>query len=188
MKGYLVSAVLVVVACSSAGGEVVDSDECIGRCLDDGGRPDAGRNAGPIDGGREAAADACVQSLVYVDADGDGYGASGAVPVCVPASSGYAAIAGDCDDTDARAFPGQPLFMQGTTKSAHNGDFNCDGTTETLVPTTTKTCGGSACGATSAWLNTAPPCGQEGTWLISCSSGGPFACSATTEKRFQACR
>ena len=42
----------------------------------------------------------------YVDNDGDGYGAGEAISLCYVPESGYATIAGDCNDSDAAFYPG----------------------------------------------------------------------------------
>jgi len=43
---------------------------------------------------------------VFIDADGDGYGQPGSLPVRVCDTEGYADNADDCDDDDALTFPG----------------------------------------------------------------------------------
>ncbi|MCK6524829.1 hypothetical protein L6R49_25780 [Myxococcota bacterium] len=61
---------------------------------------------------------------MYPDADGDGYGVEeGAVEGCIPAVAGFAARAGDCEDTDLLINPGE------IENCATEWDDNCDGLT-----------------------------------------------------------
>ena len=66
--------------------------------------------------------DGAVGSLLwYQDADNDGYGATAITTLsCSEQLSGYAQIAGDCDDTEATAFPGR-------TEDCDGVDNDCDG-------------------------------------------------------------
>ena len=61
----------------------------------------------------------CTPTAWYPDGDGDGFGSDSVVRVC-EAPEGYTATAGDCDDSDATAFPGATVACTG-------GDGNCDG-------------------------------------------------------------
>jgi hypothetical protein len=65
----------------------------------------------------EAGAALCVDR--YADADGDGFGAGIAVCVC-PEATGYAPLAGDCDDTSPQV---SPAGME----SCNGIDDDCDG-------------------------------------------------------------
>jgi len=59
-------------------------------------------------------------TVLYADGDGDGYGASSVeLTVCTPIA-GFVAASGDCDDTDATAYPG-------ATESCDEVDNDCDG-------------------------------------------------------------
>lgn len=62
----------------------------------------------------------------YVDADADGFGVA-PVLVC-PEAQGTSAIAGDCDDQDASAFPGAiEVFYDGRDQACDGGnDFDAD--------------------------------------------------------------
>jgi thiol-disulfide isomerase/thioredoxin len=64
----------------------------------------------------------------YVDADGDGYGASATAQVFCAPPSGRVQVAGDCDDTDATINPG-------ATDGCDGIDRNCDG----VIPGTNGT-------------------------------------------------
>lgn len=62
-----------------------------------------------------------VNGVVYVDADGDGWGdLSMSMPGCAPAPPGYSHLAGDCDDGNPNVNPGMPEICDGI-------DNNCDG-------------------------------------------------------------
>jgi hypothetical protein len=70
---------------------------------------------GEID--EDSAADA---STWYVDADGDGWGDTTSPVVACDTPDGFVAPDGDCDDTDATAYPGAPERYDGA-------DDDCDG-------------------------------------------------------------
>ena len=59
--------------------------------------------------------------FVYADDDGDGFGAGEATLACA-AGSGWSEQADDCDDGDARFYPGAP-----EDDCADPSDYNCDG-------------------------------------------------------------
>lgn len=58
----------------------------------------------------------------YRDQDGDGYGLSSSAIEACTLPTGYSAVAGDCDDVDAGAFPGSTANECSLSK-----DMNCDG-------------------------------------------------------------
>ncbi len=59
----------------------------------------------------------------YLDGDGDGYGISGSIVSACEQPSGYAAQAGDCDESDASIHPGADELCDGA-------DNDCDGVTD----------------------------------------------------------
>ena len=69
----------------------------------------------------DADSSAAGKATLYADADGDGYGAGGAVLRC-DVTVGLVALAGDCDDGSAGVRPGA------TETCADTVDTNCDGT------------------------------------------------------------
>lgn len=56
----------------------------------------------------DGSVDEGVKTPVYLDADGDGFGAGPALLMC-PLSSGYATRNGDCDDSNAAIIPGAQI-------------------------------------------------------------------------------
>ena len=69
-------------------------------------------------------AGAAGEQSYYADADGDGYGASGSVPITVcesQAPAGYVLDTGDCKDTDPNFAPFAP------EKCGDTEDYNCNG-------------------------------------------------------------
>ena len=151
---------------------------------------------GPADAGT------CEGTILYPDADGDGFGRSDAAGInaClrVGASNleipvGYSLNNLDCAPDDSRAFPGQvawqmlPVF--GST--AHLWDFNCDGLETLQFPGAPGVCpSGPTCGGSAAsgdfWTGATIACGQTGTWIAQCAVVAG-ACKAITELRVQGC-
>ena len=70
-----------------------------------------------------AGSEGCVS--YFADGDSDGFGGTGLAPKCLCAASGnyVALVAGDCNDGDAKIFPG-------TTESCNGVDDNCDSVTD----------------------------------------------------------
>lgn len=74
------------------------------------------------------------QTLVYLDGDGDGFGAGPALSSCSFSGDQYVSNNGDCDDTLGQVYPGAP----GTGEDVDN---NCNGAVEG-DETTATTCPG----------------------------------------------
>jgi hypothetical protein len=109
-------------SCAVVAGYDLDCDDC-----DDG---DAAIHPGAVetcDGedddcdGTTDEADASDAVYWYRDADSDGWGDAGSATLACTRPSGYAASAGDCDDGEARANPGEVEVCDGL-------DDDCDGT------------------------------------------------------------
>ena len=148
-------------------------DEALGQCVPDFGEEDAGEDAGDEDtGGEDAGEDAgdgpCVDTQLYIDRDGDGYGvddpATNATR-CLTSNEtvdGYARGVGDCDDDERMRSPNGVEFCDAL-------DNNCnDEVNEGL------TC--------EFFANT-----RDALWLIdpfekvvrpACGPGAPEVCSA----------
>jgi len=152
---------------------------------------DAGE-AGTTEGGSSCAS----PQTWYIDADGDGYGAA-AVQLCATPTSGYASKNGDCDDTDARAYPGQPAYFD-TPRKSGGFDFDCNGD-EQEESTLTGAChpdGNMAnpqcigAGNMNVWYSetVAPACGETAGWLISCTARPAIGCGIISETRTQKCK
>lgn len=124
----------------------------------------------------------------YADNDGDGHG-DGAQPIlaCAP-PAGYVTSADDCDDGDARAFPGQASYFS-TPRADGSFDFDCDGSSTLEHPRVNAEyciCGWGTCGVTIGFKVAVPPCGETGVYVTGVKS--PLACEQATEIRAQACR
>lgn len=95
---------------------------CGTDCVDSmvGINPGTPESCNGIDDDCDGTIDDGVSVTVYVDADGDGYGAGDAVAEACPGATGFAAIAGDCDDGDLTVNPGQ-------VEICDDIDNDCDG-------------------------------------------------------------
>ena len=125
--------------------------------------------------------------VAYPDDDRDGEGAASALPMHVcEIGTGFSDSNRDCDDRDARAFPGQTVFF--ATAAAGGGfDFDCD--TRALPRwTDTRLCiSGPMCMIVDpGWDIAVPGCGVAGDWVTDCTGGAP--CTLASTRRTQECR
>ncbi len=123
----------------------------------------------------------------YADDDGDGWGTG--EPVWQAAAPvGHVAADGDCDDRDARAWPGQEQFFV-RSRSDGGWDFDCDGD---VTPSTSAlgACDATCTLETEGWSTAAAPaCGELGSWISGCSDEFVESCEAISEvARLQGCR
>jgi hypothetical protein len=122
----------------------------------------------------------------YRDNDGDGHGSGIVLMACTP-PAGYVATNDDCDEDDARAFPGQTQYFD-TPRPSGSYDFNCDKFQEKrwAAPqdSSCKVVGGNCINNANVWFGPVPECGVGQDWIASCSD----ACAPTFESRKQACR
>jgi hypothetical protein len=118
-----------VQACDAPAGRIADGTDCDDTDVSiSPGMPELCDPA-DVDEDCSGAADdadpnAAGRTLVYVDADGDGFGDAqdpGTALCDVP--TGYVLAGADCDDTDAAYHPGAP------ESCSTNVDYNCDGST-----------------------------------------------------------
>lgn len=128
----------------------------------------------------------------YEDRDGDGVGTVATPATTCQPPPGLAATGGDCDDDDARAFPGQTASFA-TPRADGSFDFDCDGRDTMDDDDTSRYCicgqvagGPWQCGVTLAWKDTVPACGAEGEYVI--GTVHPLTCDNRTELRIQGCR
>jgi hypothetical protein len=154
----------------------------VAACAGDDGAPEQAE----ADSG--SSSDQCVRVMLYLDQDVDGYGlASKALGAGCP-SAGHVAVAGDCDDTNADAHPGQAAwFATASSQSIDPFDFNCDGKEEKRwTAVFTFSASSSSCTLTApGWSAYSPACGAKGTWVTSVDK----TCKASeTETRTQECR
>lgn len=143
--------------------------------------------------GIECVSGACTAS--FTDGDADGRGTGPASHFCGTAPpAGRALLAGDCCDTELRAFPGQTTFF--ATASACGGfDFDCDGSA-TREDTSANACASSGACATGdreclgdgevGWSGSTPACGASASYVTSCSAMA--ACSPATCPGCTICR
>ncbi|MFN7144701.1 MAG: MopE-related protein, partial [Myxococcota bacterium] len=117
-------AAVSVDACAAPAGHVADGGDC-----DD-------TDAAVAPGATERAGDGVDQDCDgedgctwFADVDGDGFGDAAAPHTECGRPTGYAAVAGDCDDSDARVFPGAPeIWYDGVDGDCAGGsDYDADG-------------------------------------------------------------
>ena len=124
-------------------------------------------------------------SVYYKDGDGDGYGDTGQIVTGCTKPAGYAAVGGDCSDTNKQVFPGQGAYFgtgYATAGGATSYDYDCDGA-ETEAPGFTHLENCSSCNGQTGWRATTrvgpgldPYCGSSSR--ISCgSSSGSGTCA-----------
>ncbi len=70
-------------------------------------------------------AEPCAEAAWYPDADADGFGTASVVHAC-EAPDGYAALSGDCNDTDASIFPGAPTACSEADADCNGSPDNAD--------------------------------------------------------------
>ncbi len=114
-------------ACEAGAGTVQNSNDC-----DDGNvaiYPGNTEVCDSIDNNCDGAVDEGVSSTWYADADGDAYGDSGTGLTACEQPSGYVVDDTDCDDSSARAYPGN-------AEACDALDNNCNGVVDEGVTTT----------------------------------------------------
>jgi hypothetical protein len=145
----------------------------------------------------------CDGDLVDGESDVDGDG----VPDCSDPDAdgdGVTAAAGDCDDLDANAFPGQTSWF-GTERASGGYDYDCDGAEVTQYnanssfpsmvicgswqgPTTGWWCSGGAPSPDNPWCPSIPPCGGVAAFFPDQSDIYGCPVSGTTLYLAQPCR
>lgn len=142
-----------------------------------------------VDGSIDASAECREPTRYYRDRDGDGFGAGDARSFCGAPPDGWVVDAGDCNDSDARVFPGQTRFFgeSYTKDSVQSFDYDCSGTEEPAPNAAGAApncpalglvvCLGTGYGRTGrSGPGVDPTCGS--TAMITCT--GLLACAATT--------
>jgi hypothetical protein len=121
--------------------------------------------------GKDSTPDRADSTIPCVDADKDG------VTPC----------AGDCDDADPNAYPGQTGFFSSPTKGKSNYDYNCD-TIEEMEGAQLVNCVrvGTDCQG-DGWQGSIPGCGVQGVF-IQCRASGQTSCSHDQSQKIQGCR
>jgi hypothetical protein len=96
--------------------------------------------------------------------------------------------AGDCDDADPNAYPGQTGFFSVMTKGKGNFDYNCDSTEEKEINQLVSCVRvGSDCQGHGWQQGAIPGCGVQGVF-ITCKPSGPTSCSHDQSQKSQGCR
>lgn len=152
---------------------------------------------------KQATVSDAVLTLCYPDQDGDRYGNAGATPVAVLGAGFGCPLplvdrGGDCDDSDARAFPGQIQFFT-SSRQGGSWDFDCDGKVEQQydelpvsceVQTSEIGCNQWSDLNSPHWVYTIPTCG--GTAQIAsgwgCGWNGASCSTSWAGERVQPCR
>lgn len=137
----------------------------------------------------------CKQAY-FRDLDGDGFGAAPAV-LLHSAPPGFVETSNDCDDTDARAHPGQ-AEMFATPRRSGGYDYDCDGAETKQAVALENGCfwEGAApfgnCKAYQGWVGgVVPACGSTALWLDDCDTQGVARTSCSlreTTNKNQSCR
>lgn len=127
-------------------------------------------------------------SPFYPDKDGDGHAVDGAPMLACTAPAGYAANKDDCDDDDARAYPGQ-VNSYGTPRPNGSFDFNCDGQ-ESLLYTRIDPqyclCNAGVCSISRGWRSEVPGCGGSAQFALDPVT--PDACDIRYVDQTQLCQ
>jgi hypothetical protein len=115
-------------ACAQPSGYVTDATDC--NDAEATSNPGGFEVCDGIDNNCDGDVDEGVTSTWYLDADADGYGLDSATAeACDAPTTAYVATAGDCDDAEATANPGETEVCDGI-------DNNCDGDIDEGVETT----------------------------------------------------
>ncbi len=104
--------------CAMQEGYVTNADDCDDS--DAAINPGASEVCDGTDNNCDGAVDEGVTNTYYLDADGDGYGVSSSTTQACTAPAGYAAVDGDCDDSNPATNPGASEVCDGE-------DNDCDG-------------------------------------------------------------
>lgn len=105
----------------------------------------------------------------YRDLDKDGYGDASTFVRACSKPTGYVARAGDCDDENKNAHPGQKRWFS-EPRSGGSYDYDCNGSNERRWTDSGK-CINSCHDARRGWVGGEPKCGAGGTWLVDCDRG-----------------
>ena len=131
-----------------------------------------------LDDDCDGATDEGLSGQVYfADADGDGFGdPATAVEACRAPAGTWVGRAGDCDDSDADAYPGQARWFT-TPRRGGGFDYDCSGGEEQRYPEGSCTCGAAmSCEGSMGYLDESGAgsgCGAEALRLDDCRRPGP---------------
>ncbi len=153
-------------ACDTPANYVSDATDCDDS--DGGVNPAATETCDGLDNDCDGTIDETGSTTTYYeDSDGDGYGSSTTASVSTCSSpSGYAAVSGDCDDSDASASPA-------ATETCDGIDNDCDGTVDSAsacgCDVETYSSNGHTylfCDTSSYWSTASSSCSSMGYHLV----------------------
>jgi len=127
-------------------------------------------------------------ATLYEDKDGDGHGDPAVTSLACPGAAGWAADGDDCDDGDARAYPGQVSYFA-TPRPGGSFDFDCDGKAErehVRVDPQYCVCAAGTCSISRGWKSEVPACGDAADFAWEPMT--PAACDIRYVSMTQACR
>lgn len=96
----------------------------------------------------------------------------------------------DCDDQDARAFPGQQAYFtraDGPRAGVGGWDFDCSGAATRLYTSAGSCALLSTCSLSDGWTAGTPACGASGSWLGNCTSVAALCVASAPVTRDQPC-
>ncbi len=161
-------------ACAQPSGYVTDATDC--DDTDTGANPAATETCDLSDNNCDGVVDedsAADASTWYLDVDGDSYGDSTSTTSACNQPTGYASVAGDCDDSTSTVSPAASETCDGV-------DNNCDGDTDEGLLGSAASCAATSCLAVLNGRSTPP---ADGIYHLDPDGAGTFQayCDMSTD-------
>jgi len=138
--------------------------------------------------GNDGAEAGCTMQTFYRDADSDGHGDDGQTTQACNAPAGFTGSAGDCDDQDPEAHPGQKKFFTTPSRGTASFDYDCDGVEERLHSALVScVVSGNKCQGDGWAGSDVPACGQAGP-MVTCVKKRSQGCWQSSSEVVQSCR